>query len=397
MTRELNPNEPVIVAAVRTPMARRNGKFKNIHAVKLASLVLAEVANRAGIDKALVEDVILGCVSQVGEQGLNIARNAALLAGFPITTPGTTVDRQCGSSQQAIHFAAGLIATGTNEIVIAGGVENMSRVPMGSTSANSKEPPEGLGRAFNEELRGMYELIPQGFSAERIAQKWKMTRRDVDAYSAESHRRAAAATAEGRFKSQILPVEYTADDGEIKMLDFDDGIRPDSTTESLGALKLAFTQDGVITAANSSQITDGAAALLIMSARKAQELGLKPRARFVSMHVEGSDPTLMLTGPIEGTRKVLKKGGLTLNDIDRVEINEAFAPVVLAWQREFDADMTKVNVNGGAIAMGHPLGASGARLMTVLLNELERSGGRYGLQTMCCGGGMATNTIIERL
>jgi acetyl-CoA acyltransferase len=280
--------------------------------------------------------------------------------------------------------------------VIAGGVENMSRVPMGSSSGNGKDMPEGVGHAFKE-LRDMYELIPQGFSAERIAKKWNMSRRDVDAFSAESHKRAATATAEGRFKSQILPVEYTDDSGEIKVLDQDDGIRPDSTVDSLGTLKLAFDQNGVITAANSSQITDGAAAILVMSARKAQELGLKPRARIVAMHLEGSDPTLMLTGPIEGTKNVLKKAGLTIKDIDRFEINEAFAPVVLAWQRELDPDMEKVNVNGGAIAVGHPLGASGARLMTVLVNELERSGGRYGLQTMCCGGGMATNTVIEKI
>jgi acetyl-CoA acetyltransferase family protein len=267
---------------------------------------------------------------------------------------------------------------------------------MGSNSGNGKTPPEGPGHAFSE-LRNSYELIPQGFSAERIAKLWKMTRRDVDAFSAESHKRAHAATVEGRFKSQILPVEYTDDSGEIKVLDYDDGIRPESTVDSLGTLKLAFDQEGVITAANSSQITDGAAAILLMSARKAKELGLKPRARIVAQHLEGSDPTLMLTGPIEGTKNVLKKAGLTIKDIDRFEINEAFAPVVLAWQRELDPDMEKVNVNGGAIAVGHPLGASGARLMTVLLNELERSGGHYGLQTMCCGGGMATNTIIERL
>jgi acetyl-CoA acetyltransferase family protein len=396
MTRELNPNDVVIVEAVRTPMARRNGKFKGIHATKLAALVLEEVAKRAGIEKKLVEHVVLGCVSQVGEQGINIARNAALLAGYPITTPGTSVDFQCGSSQQAVHLAAGLIATGTVEIAIAGGVESMSRVPMGSNSGNGKTPPEGPGHAFSE-LRNSYELIPQGFSAERIAKLWKMTRRDVDAFSAESHKRAHAATVEGRFKSQILPVEYTDDSGEIKVLDYDDGIRPESTVDSLGTLKLAFDQEGVITAANSSQITDGAAAILLMSARKAKELGLKPRARIVAQHLEGSDPTLMLTGPIEGTKNVLKKAGLTIKDIDRFEINEAFAPVVLAWQRELDPDMEKVNVNGGAIAVGHPLGASGARLMTVLLNELERSGGHYGLQTMCCGGGMATNTIIERL
>jgi acetyl-CoA acyltransferase len=377
-------------------MARRNGKFKGIHATRLGALVMDEVVRRVGIEKKLVEDVVWGCVSQVGEQGLNIARNTALLAGFPITTPGTTVDRQCGSGQQAIHFAANLVAAGVNEIVIAGGTESMSRVPMGSSSGNRKEPPEGVGYAFKE-LGEMYEMIPQGLSAERIAKLWKISRYDVDAFSAQSHQRAYAATQEGRFKSQILPVQYTDDNGETKVLDYDDGIRPDSTVESLGKLKLAFQEDGVITAGNSSQITDGSAAFLIMSARKAKELGLRPRARFVAQHIEGSDPTLMLTGPIEGTRKILKKAGMTMKDIDLFEINEAFAPVVLAWQKELDGDFAKVNVNGGAIAVGHPLGASGARLMTVLLNELERTGGRFGLQSMCCGGGMATNTIIERL
>lgn len=384
--------QAVIVAAVRTPVGRRNGKLKDIHAVELASRVLREVTRRGEIEPGIVDNVIMGCVSQVGEQAYNIARNATLLAGFPITVPATTVDFQCGSSQQAIHLAASQVASGDYDVVIAGGVELMSRVPMGSSLGTGKPLPDGVGHPFTPQLRELYDLIPQGLSAELIAKQWGLSRRQLDEFSAESHQRAAAARAEGKFKREILPIQLVNE-----LMENDEGIRPETTPETLAGLKLAFREDGVITAGSSSQISDGAAAVLIMSREKAEELGLRPLAVIVAHDIVGSDPTLMLTGPIEGTRRALKKAGLQLSDIDRVEINEAFAPVVLAWQKEHDADLSKVNVNGGAIALGHPLGASGARLMTTLLHELQFSNGRYGLQTMCCGGGMATTTIIERL
>ncbi len=384
--------QPVIVAAVRTPVGRRNGRLKDIHAVDLASRVLREVTRRGEIEPGIVDNVIMGCVSQVGEQTYNIGRNATLLAGFPITVPATTIDFQCGSSQQAIHLAASQVASGDYDIVIAAGIEMMSRVPMGSSMGTGKPLPDGVGNPFAPQLREMYDLIPQGLSAEMISKQWGLSRRQLDEFSAESHQRAAAARAAGKFKREILPIQLVNE-----LMEDDEGIRPDTTPETLAGLKLAFREDGVITAGSSSQISDGAAAVLIMSRGKAEELGLRPRAAIVAHDIVGSDPTLMLTGPIEGTRRALKKAGLTMSDIDRVEINEAFAPVVLAWQKEHDADLSKVNVNGGAIALGHPLGASGARLMNTLLHELEFSGGRYGLQTMCCGGGMATTTIIERL
>jgi acetyl-CoA acetyltransferase family protein len=382
----------VIVDAIRTPLGRRNGKLKDIHPVDLVADVLREIVGRNDVDPALVEDVLMGCVSQVGEQGINLGRNAALAAGFPESTVGTTIDRQCGSSQQAAHFAAQGVMAGAYDVVIAAGVESMSRVPMGASVADGK-----YGFPFGPMMTSRYpNLVPQGISAELISEKWGISREDNDAFSVESHRRAARATDEGRFDREILPVKVTTDDGEETMKR-DEGIRPDSTLEKLAQLKPAFKEDGVVTAANSSQITDGAAAVLVMSEEKAHELGLTPRARFHTFALAGVDPVLMLTGPIPATSRVLERAKMTLDQMDLVEINEAFAPVVLAWEKEHHPDMTKVNVNGGAIALGHPLGCSGARLMATLLNELERSGGRWGLQTMCEGGGMANATIIERL
>jgi acetyl-CoA acetyltransferase family protein len=380
----------VIVDAVRTPLGRRNGKLAGTHPVDLAAHTLRALVERTGIDPALVEDVIMGCVMQVGDQGLNVARNAALAAGFPENTVGTTVDRQCGSSQQAAHFAAQGVMAGAYDVVIAAGVENMSRVPMGASITAGSMPfgPKMLERYPN--------LVPQGISAELIAEKWSISREDNDRFSMQSHHRAAAATDEGRFEREIVPIEVTTDDG-TQVMTTDEGIRPDSSMESLGKLKPAFKPDGVITAGNSSQITDGSAAVLVMSEEKAVELGLTPRARFHTFALAGVDPVMMLTGPIPATHKVLERAGMTIDQMDLIEINEAFAPVVLSWEKEHHPDMAKVNVNGGAIALGHPLGCSGGRLMTTLLNELERTGGRWGLQTMCEGGGMANATIIERL
>ncbi|HKV02127.1 MAG TPA: thiolase family protein [Ktedonobacteraceae bacterium] len=384
--------EAVIVEAVRTAVGRRNGRLKDWHPVDLMAQVLSALVERTGIDAGLVEDVIVGCVSQVGEQSLNVGRNAVLAAGFPETVPGTTVDRQCGSSQQAIHFAAQGVLSGAYDIVIAGGVESMTRVPMGSSS-------QGPGMPFGSQMLRRYDngLVHQGISADLIAQKWELSREELDEFSLESHRRAARATAEGRFRSQIVPVEVKNEDGTTSIFDKDEGIRSDTSLEKLASLKPAFKPDGLITAGNSSQISDGAAALLIMERATAERLGLKPRARFVKFSLAGDNPIMMLTAPIPATFKVLERAGLTLDQVDLIEINEAFASVVLAWQRETGADLQRVNVNGGAIAIGHPLGASGARLATVLLHELERTGGRYGLQTMCEGGGMANGTIIERI
>jgi acetyl-CoA acetyltransferase family protein len=381
----------VIVDAVRTATGRRNGQLKEWHPVDLAAEVLRALVSRNDLDPALVEDVIMGCVMQVGEQSLNVGRNAPLAAGFPETVVGTTIDRQCGSSQQAAHFAAQAVMAGVQDIVIAAGVEVMTRVPMGASVQS------GPGMPFGSKMVDRYAagggLVPQGISAEMVADKWNLTREQLDAFSAESHRRAARATAEGRFENEIIPV--TGADGGV--FDRDEGIRPDSSVETLANLKPAFKPDGKVTAGNSSQISDGAAAVLIMSEEKANELGLRPRARFHSFALAGVDPVTMLTGPIPATDKVLARGKLKLSDIDLIEINEAFASVVLAWEAEHHPDMSKVNVNGGAIALGHPLGCSGAKLLTTLLNELERTGGRYGLQTMCEGGGMANATIIERL
>jgi acetyl-CoA acyltransferase len=384
----------VIVDAVRTPLGRRNGKLKDWHPVDLAAETLKSLQARNNLNSALVDDVVMGCVMQVGEQAFNVGRNAVLAAGWSDTVPGTTIDRQCGSSQQAAHFAAQGVMAGAYDIVVAAGVEVMTRVPMGSAMADGKYGFP-FGPAVNVRYAPEGGLIPQGISAELIADKWGITRDDMDAFGARSQQLARQATEEGRFLGQIIPV-LGADGVEMSV---DEGLR-DTTLESLGQLKPAFRPEedgGRVTAGNSSQITDGASALLIMSEERARHLGLRPRARFVSFALAGDDPRLMLTAPIPATIKALAKAGLTMDDIDLVEINEAFASVVLAWEKELHPDMSKVNVNGGAIALGHPLGASGARLMTTLLNELERTGGRYGLQTMCEGGGMANATIIERL
>ncbi|MCA1726910.1 MAG: thiolase family protein [Actinobacteria bacterium] len=388
--------EAVIVEAVRSPMGKRGGKLSQWHPVDLLAEVLGSAVERTGIDPAQVEDNITGCVSQTGEQGLNIGRNAWLAAGLPEEVPATTIDRQCGSSQQAAHFAAQGVIAGAYDLVIASGVEHMTRVPMGITAQ------QGPGFPFSPQLMDRYEggLVPQGISAELISEKWGLSRQELDEFGARSHTRAGAATKEGRFAREITPIKVQTEDGGPEVFDYDEGIR-EPNLEKMAQLKPAFRQDGVITAANSSQITDGAAAVVIASREKAEELGLKARARFHTFSLAGVDPILMLTGVIPATRKALDRSGLKLEDIDLVEINEAFASVVLAWKKEleipdewFDAH---VNVNGGAIALGHPLGASGARLMTTLLHELERTGGRYGLQTMCEGGGMANGTIIERL
>jgi acetyl-CoA acyltransferase len=383
--------EVVIVEAVRTPIGRRNGKLKDVHPVVLGSLVLKEIVRRAGIEPEIVEDVVFGCVTQVGEQSLNVARNAWLAAGFPVTTPGTTVDRQCGSSQQAIHFAANLIQSGVCDVTIAGGVESMSRVPMG---ANAVSP----GTPFPPELMELYDLVPQGISAELMARKYKVSRKEMDEFGVRSHHLAHEATEKGYFKSQIMPVEVSVDgNGHHEIFSRDEGIRANASYEATAALQPAFNPEHSITAGNSSQISDGAAAVLLMSLEKAKELHLKPRARIRAQAVVGTDPVLMLEGPIPGTAAVLKRAGLQLSSIDLFEVNEAFASVVLAWQKETGADMSKTNVNGGAIAVGHPLGASGAILMNRLLYELERRDLRYGLETMCCGGGLGTATIIDRV
>jgi acetyl-CoA acyltransferase len=370
-------------------MGRRAGVLSGIHPNNLGALVLNEVVRRAGIESKMVEDVVFGCVDQVGEQGANVARNVLLTADFPYETPATTVDRQCGSSQQAIHFAANLVQAGTCDITIGGGVESMSRVPLGATIM------QGPGAPFQPELLAKYELTPQGISAEEIAKKWGIGRQEADEFALASQEKAKRARDEGRFDREILPVDVKLE-GLPATIKTDEGIR-DTSLEKLATLQPSFREDGIHHAGNSSQITDGAAAVLLMAAEKAKELGLRARARIVGQAVVGSDPVLMLTGPITATPKVLKKAGLDLKDIDLIEINEAFASVVLAWKREVGPDMSKVNVNGGAIALGHPLGATGARLMTTLLHELERTGGRYGMQLMCCGGGLGTATIIERL
>ncbi|MFM9137380.1 MAG: thiolase family protein [Actinomycetota bacterium] len=384
----------VIVDAVRSPLGKRNGRLKNWHPVDLAAEVMNSLVERTGVDPARIDDVVMGCVMQVGEQALNVARNAVLAAGWPDTVPGTTVDRQCGSSQQAAHFAAQGVIAGAYDIVVAGGVEVMSRVPMGSSVSD-----RNYGFPFGPRVQTRYApeggLVGQGISAELIADKWNISREDLDAFGVRSQEFAQRATREGRFQNEIVPVL----DAEGNMMTTDEGLR-ETSIEKLASLKPSFKpveEGGRVTAGNSSQITDGATAVLIMSEEMAKKLGLKPRARFVNFAMAAEDPRFMLTAPIPATKKVLERSGLTMDDIDLVEINEAFASVVLAWEKELHPDMDKVNVNGGAIALGHPLGASGTRLMTTLLNELERTGGRYGLQTMCEGGGMANATIIERL
>lgn len=380
--------EVVIVQGVRTAVGRRKGSFSVYRPDELAAVVLEELIKRAGINKEDVEDVIFGCVTQSGEQGGNIARTAALIAGFPIHVPGVTIDRQCGSSQQAVHFASQVILSGDMDIVIAGGVESMTRAPMMSNMGDAKPSPKLLEK---------YEIINQGLSAERIAEKWKLSREELDRFSFESHQKAIRAINEGRFDEEIVSVEITKEDGITEMFSIDEGPRPESTTAVLAGLRTVFDENGVITAGNASQMSDGASAVLLMSRDKADELGLRPIARIVARAVVGSDPTLMLTGPIDATRKVLEKVGLSIEDMDMYEVNEAFAPVPLAWLKETGADPAKLNPNGGAIALGHPLGATGTRLLVSMIHELKRTGGRYGLLAICEGMGMANATIIERI
>jgi acetyl-CoA acyltransferase len=391
----------VIVDAVRTPGGKRNGKLSGWHPADLAAQTLRALVERNDLDPERIDDVVMGCVMQVGSQGLNIGRNAVLAAGFPESVPATSVDRQCGSSQQAAHFAAQGVIAGAYDIVIAAGVEVMSTTPMGASVTPGSFP---FGPGVIARYEGQGGLVPQGISAELIADKWGLSREDLDAFGARSQQLAEQARDEGRFDKEIVAVKAMPRDketGELiasdETVDADEGIRSGTTVDTLANLKPAFKPDGKVTAGNSSQITDGASAVLIMSEEKANELGLRPRARFHAFSLAGVDPITMLTGPIPATHKILERTGLTMDDIDLVEINEAFASVVLAWEKELHPDMDRVNVNGGAIALGHPLGASGTKLLGTLLNELERTGGRYGLQTMCEGGGLANATIIERL
>jgi acetyl-CoA acyltransferase len=403
--------EPVVVGAVRTPVGRRNGGLAGVHAVDLGAVVLRALVERSGIDPVLVDDVIMGCVSQVGEQSANVARNAWLAAGLPEEVPATTIDRQCGSSQQAVQFAAQGIMAGGYQLVVAGGVEHMTRVPMGSSMSGPGVP---FGPTMHDRYQGR--LVPQGISAELIAEKWGLSRQEQDELALRSHRRAAAAQDAGRFDRQLVPVEVpgpegsgeppggapvgregSGRDGTSTWVRADEGVRRDTSMEKLAGLKPAFRPDGQVTAGNSSQISDGAAALLLASRAAAERLGLRPLARFAGFALAGVDPVLMLTGVIPATERVLRQTGLGLDDLDVIEINEAFASVVLAWGREVEPEWERVNPNGGAIALGHPLGASGARIMTDLVAELERAGGRYGLQVMCEGGGMANATVLERL
>jgi acetyl-CoA acetyltransferase family protein len=388
---------PVIVDAVRTPMGRGKpgGALSDIHPVDLLAGVLRGLVERNGLDPASVDDVIIGCVSQVAEQ-VNAPRMAVLAAGFPEHVPATTIDRKCGSSQQAVHFAAQGIAAGAYDIVIAGGVESMSRVPMGMNRMGKDTAGIAAGARYAPGL------VPQGISAELVAARWGIGREAMDAYAARSHHRAAAASEGGAFAGEIVPVEAGG-----QTLERDETIRPATTAEGLAQLKPSFADEGLsarfpqidwsVTAGNSSQLTDGASAMLIMSEEAANRLGLRPRARFVAFDVVGDDPLMMLTAPIPATRRVLNKAGMSVSDIDHFEVNEAFASVPLAWLKELDADPERLNPRGGAIALGHPLGASGTRLMTTMLNALEQTGGRYGLQTMCEAGGLANGTIIERL
>jgi acetyl-CoA acyltransferase len=388
----LHGREVVIVEAARTPIGRghpEKGDFRDVHPNKLLGATYRAVIERSGIEPADVEAVHAGCVQQVGEQMLNIGRNAWLQAGLPFDTPATTVDAQCGSSQQAVNTAAALIAAGVHDVVIGAGVEHMGHVPLGS---GWRLTSEELGTPWPHELLERYGLVPQGIAAERVAERWEVSRRELDELGLRSHRLAARASDEGRFDEEIVPIQT---DG--RTVSADQGIRRDTTLEALAELKPAFEPDGKVTAGNASQISDGAAAVLLMTAEKAQALGLTPRARIVDQVLTGVDPVLMLTGPIPSTQRLLERNGMTIDDVDRFEVNEAFASVLAAWQREVRADMDRVNVNGGAIALGHPLGGSGARLITTLLHELERSDAEVGLVTMCCAGGLGTGTLIQRV
>ncbi len=379
--------EAVIVEAVRSPIGKRNGALSGVHPAELSAQVLNALVQRAGVDPALVDDVIWGCVMQAGEQALDIARTAVLTAGWPETVPGVTVDRQCGSSQQSVHFAAAGVVAGHYDVVVAGGVESMSRTPMGSSLANG-------GHTYPEAFRARYTETPnQGTGAEMMAAKWGLSRTQLDEFSLRSHEKAAAAQDAGAFKDQIVAIKDQ--DGNVVLED--GGIRRGGTLESMAAIKPAFKEDGVIHAGNSSQISDGAGALLIMSAEKAKELGLKPLARLHTGVLAGADPVMMLSAPIPATQKALAKSGLSVNDIGVFEVNEAFAPVPMSWLKDIGADENRLNPNGGAIALGHPLGGSGARIMTTLLHHMRDNGIQYGLQTMCEGGGQANATILELL
>ena len=383
--------EVVIVEAARTPIGRghpEKGYYKDVHPSNLLAKAYSEVIGRAGIDPAEVGDVITGCAQQFGEQGVNIGRNAWLEAGLPVETPATTIDRQCGSAQQAVNFAAALIATGVHDVAIGSGVEHMGHISF----ADGYEVMKEHGSPFSTKLMERYDLVSQGISAEMIADKWEVPRSELDEIGLRSHQRAARATEEGRFEREIIPFAVNGDTYVT-----DQGIRPDTSLEALASLKPAFKEDGKVTAGNSSQVSDGAAAVLLMARERAEALGLKPRARIYDQTTVGVDPVIMLTGPIPATHKLLERNGMTMDDIDLVEINEAFASVVAAWRRELDPDMDRVNVNGGAIALGHPLGSTGARLITTLLHEMERSDKEMGLVTMCCGGGLGTGTLIQRV
>ena len=386
--------EIVIVDAVRTPIGKYKGSLKDVRADHLGAILLNELLTRNSIEANSIDDVVFGCVTQVGEQSANIARTALLSAVFPETIPGITVDRKCGSAEASIHVAVGEIASGAFDVVIAGGAENMTRVKMGGNR-------EIYGEAFGWKLTERFEMVSQGEAAERVADKWNISRSEMDEFSLESHRRAAQAHDEGRFAREVVPVriaQWKEKAGEaLPDLTKDETFRRESSLEKLAGLKPSFRPDGRVTAGNSSQISDGASVLLLMSADAAKRLGLKPRARIRAIATVGVDPTLMLTGPVAATRRVLERAGLVLSDIDLFEVNEAFASVPLMWMRETGVSHEKLNVNGGAVALGHPLGASGARIMSTLLNELERRGARYGLQSICCAGGLGTATIIERL
>ena len=381
----------VIVEAARTPIGRghpEKGYYKHTHPNELLGKAYTAVIERSGIDPNEVEDVITGCVQQIGEQAFNVGRNAWLQAGLPMETPATTVDRQCGSAQQAVNFGAALVASGVHDVVIGSGVEHMGHVPF----SIGFETQGKYGAAFAPALMERYQLVPQGLSAEMIADKWEIPRSELDELAVRSHRLAHQATEEGRFERETIPFQVNGDTYVA-----DQGIRPDTSLEKLAELKPAFKEDGKITAGNSSQISDGAAAVLLMSADKAKALGLTPRARIKDQTTVGVDPVIMLTGPIPATQKLLHRNKMSISDIDLIEINEAFAPVVAAWRREHEPDMDRVNVNGGAMALGHPLGSTGARLITTLLHELERSDKEMGLVTMCCGGGLGTGTLIQRV
>jgi len=383
--------EVVIVEAVRTPIGRgheEKGYYKDVHPSNLLAKTYSELFERSGVDPAETGDVIAGCAQQFGEQGVNIGRNAWLEAGLPIETPATTIDRQCGSAQQAVNFAATLIASGVHDVAIGGGVEHMGHISFADGYSVMKEH----GAPFSPELMERYNLIPQGLSAEMIADEWEIPRSELDELGVRSQQLAAKATEEGRFEREIVPFSVNGDTYST-----DQGIRPETSIEVLSQLKPAFKEDGKITAGNSSQVSDGAAAVLLMTRERADALGLKARARIFDQTTVGVDPVIMLTGPIPATRKLLERNGMTMDDIDLVEINEAFASVVAAWRRELDPDMDRVNVNGGAIALGHPLGSTGARLITTLLHEMERTDKEMGLVTMCCGGGLGTGTLIQRI